>query len=112
MQRDAKRIVDAGLGGIPDEAYRALQRELLRNPGHGNVIPRTGGFRELRWEDQRRGKGRRSGLRIIYYVLASARQIWFFSIYAKNEADDLTAEQCRRLRSAIQQELRARRGLP
>jgi len=29
------------------------------------VMPGTGGFRKVRWEDARRGKGKRGGLRVI-----------------------------------------------
>ena len=53
----------------------------------------TGGFRKLRWADARRGKGRRGGLRIIYYHFLSDHQIWFMTLYNKDEASDLTAQQ-------------------
>ena len=69
----------------------------------------TGGFRKARWEDTRRGKGKRGGLRIIYYYLNSDHQIWFFTLYSKNEAVDLTAEEKKVLKKAIQAELDARR---
>ena len=39
-------------------------------------MPGTGGFRKMRWADARRGKGRRGGLRIIYYHFKSDHQIW------------------------------------
>jgi mRNA-degrading endonuclease RelE of RelBE toxin-antitoxin system len=95
---------------LDDDAYRALQNALLQQPKQGRVVPGTGGFRKLRWRDRRRGKGKRSGLRVIYYVLSSERQIWFFTIYDKDEAENLTAGQCRLLQDAIHEELRARRG--
>jgi len=60
---------------LDDESYRALQRLLLNSPEAGDVMPGTGGFRKLRWEDPRRGKGKRGGLRIIYYYLTADRQI-------------------------------------
>jgi hypothetical protein len=37
-------------------------------------------------------------------------QIWLFTMYDKDEIDDLTVKQCRTLKHAIQEELRARRG--
>ena len=98
---------------LDDEAYRALQQALIQRPEQaaraGPVMAGTGGFRKLRWKDTRRGKGRRGGLRVIYYVLEAERQVWLFTIYDKDETDDLTAEQCRLLKSAIRNELRARR---
>ncbi len=72
-------------------------------------IPGTDGFRKIRWEDARRGKGERGGLRIIYYCFTSAHQIWFFTIYGKNEVTDLTTDEKRALRMAIHAELDARR---
>ena len=95
---------------LDDEAYRALQTALLQRPHLGAVIPGTGGFRKLRWRDDRRGKGKRGGLRIIYFVLEEEQQVWLFSLYDKNEMQDLTVKQCRLLRIAIQAELRARRS--
>jgi len=95
---------------LDDEGYRALQITLMQRPHLGPVVPGTGGFRKLRWHDDRRGKGKRGGLRIIYYVLEERKQIWLFSLYDKNEIQDLTAKQCRLLKLAVQAELEARRG--
>lgn len=52
---------------LTEESYRELQRALMENPELGVVMPGTGGFRKARWEDARRGKGKRGGLRVIYY---------------------------------------------
>ena len=71
---------------LTDESYRELQRALMENPEMGDVMPGTGGFRKVRWEDARRGKGKRGGLRVIYYYLSAVRQIWFFTLYDKDEA--------------------------
>jgi hypothetical protein len=54
-------------GYLTEDEYRRLQNRLAAAPEHGDVIPGTGGFRKLRWTDTRRGKGRRGGLRVIYY---------------------------------------------
>jgi hypothetical protein len=51
---------------LSDDEYRQLQQDLLENPECGTLMPRTGGFRKLRWADRRRGKGKRGGLRIIF----------------------------------------------
>ena len=72
------------------------------------MIPGTGGFRKLRWADIRRGKGRRGGLRVIYYWFHDQSQIWFMTIYGKNEAADLTPEQKRSLKVAIEAEKKSR----
>jgi hypothetical protein len=51
---------------LDDEDYRLLQQALLAEPQIGMLIPGTGGFRKLRWQDKRRGKGKQGGLRVIY----------------------------------------------
>ncbi len=56
---------------LNDDGYRELQAKLAANPDLGDVMPGTGGFRKMRWADARRGKGRRGGLRIIYYYFSS-----------------------------------------
>jgi hypothetical protein len=56
---------------LDDEQFRRLQSALANSPRLGDVMPGTGGFRKLRWADARRGKGRRGGLRLIYYCLMS-----------------------------------------
>ena len=96
-------------GYLNDQDYRALQLALLENPNMGNLMPGTGGFRKVRWQDSRRGKGKRGGLRVIYYHLTENYQIWFFTLYDKNEAVDLTSDEKKQLKQAIQKELAARR---
>ena len=93
---------------LTGESYRELQRALMENPEMGALMPGTGGFRKVRWEDARRDKGKRSGLRIIYYYRSADHQIWLFTLYGKDEAADLTKEQKKSLKKAIQAELEAR----
>ena len=97
-------------GYLNDESYQALQRALLEDPELGDVMPGTSGFRKDRWKDSRRGKGKRGGLRVIYYYLTADHQIWFFTLYDKDEATDLTSGEKKALKKAIQAELEARRN--
>ena len=93
---------------LDDDQLRRLQAELGNTPEIGHLMPGTGGFRKMRWADLRRGKGRRGGLRIIYYHFPSDHQIWLMTLYGKDEASDLTAQQKKALKAAIVDELRAR----
>jgi hypothetical protein len=68
----------------------------------------TGGFRKLRWGDETRGKGKRGGLRVIYFFLPADHQVWLFTLYAKDEADDLTPTQKAHLRAAVEAEMKNR----
>lgn len=74
------------------------------------MIQWTGGFRKMRWSDERRGKGKRGGLRLIYFHFDQDDQIWLLTLYGKDEAADLTNPQKKALREAITQEKSARKA--
>ena len=93
---------------LSDEGYRALQNELAGNPQAGDLMPGTGGFRKVRWADPRRGKGRRGGLRIVYYYFPLDREIWLLTLFDKDEASDLSPKEKKALKAAIDAELGAR----
>ena len=93
---------------LADDDYRALQRQLGLGPDAGDLIPGTGGFRKIRWADRRRGKGRRGGLRVIYYYFPADHQIWLMTLYGKDEAADLTPGEKKALKAAIESECKAR----
>jgi hypothetical protein len=95
---------------LTDDEYREPQHRLAAGPELGDVMPGTGGFRKLRWTDPRRGKGRRGGLRVIYYYFPGEQQIWLMTVYDKDEASDLTPKEKQALKSAIETELRARQA--
>jgi mRNA-degrading endonuclease RelE of RelBE toxin-antitoxin system len=81
---------------LEDDEYRRLQNVLLENPHAGPVIPGTGGVRKLRWAGS--GRGKRGGLRVIYYVAMTRFEFVMIYIYAKNEQEDLSPEQKQALR--------------
>jgi hypothetical protein len=95
---------------LDEEQYFALQTALVRNPEAGDVMPGTGGFRKMRWADPQRGKGRRGGLRLIYYYFDRDQQIWLMALYGKNEAADLSAAEKKALKTAIEEETGRRAG--
>ncbi|WP_256077878.1 toxin [Massilia sp. YIM B04103] len=97
---------------LDDEAYRQLQAELLRNPEAGALLRHTGGLRKLRFQDRRRHKGKRGGLRVIYYWAAARRQCWLFTLFDKDETDDLSADECKLLRQRLYAEIAAREVKP
>ncbi|MBL8389519.1 MAG: toxin [Hydrogenophaga sp.] len=95
---------------LDDEQYRQLQQALLANPEAGDMIEGTGGLRKLRYADARRGKGKQGGLRVIYYWWLGSSQFWLFTVYDKDEADDLTPDQRKVLRQLLKNELDKRQG--
>lgn len=86
---------------LDDDEYGRLQAFLIENSEAGDIIPDSGGFRKVRWQDQRRKKGKRGGLRIIYYLFPEDARIWFATLYDKEHKDDLTPAEKRALQRAI-----------
>ena len=101
----ARRLADY----LDDEDYRRLQNALLDNPETGDVIKDAGGLRKMRFADARRGKGKRGGLRIIYYLWLGGRQFWMFTLYDKDEMDDMTVKERHAFADALRAELEKRR---
>jgi hypothetical protein len=94
---------------LADDAFRAFQSALLKNPEAGDVVEGTGGLRKVRHADPRRGKGKSGGLRVIYFWWEPGRQFWLFTLYDKDEMDDLSPKERKALRDMLKRELEARR---
>lgn len=95
-------------GYLTDDRFRELQLELLRDPERGKVIAGTGGLRKMRFADAQRGKGKRGGLRVIYFWWERGGQFWLFTLYDKDEISDLTAAERKVLKGMLKAELEAR----
>lgn len=96
-----------------DDEFARFQEELVRNPEVGVVIPGCGGIRKIRWAESARGKGKRSGLRIVYLPIVAAKRIYLLTLYSKDECDDLSSDDKKAFRSlaeAIQLEVKRRSG--
>ena len=96
---------------LEDDQYRRLQLSLALDPEAGDVMRGTGGCRKLRWADRRRGKGKRGGLRLIYFYLAKDQQIWLLTLYDKDEVIDLSAREKHLLKAMIDEEMQHRSWL-
>ncbi|WP_235826856.1 addiction module toxin RelE [Facilibium subflavum] len=81
---------------LSDDEYAEFQSHLAENPLIGDVIQQTGGLRKVRWSAK--GKGKRGGVRVIYYYVLPDSQIRLLLIYQKGQKDDLTQEQKKVLR--------------
>ena len=85
---------------MDDDSYRELQDVLIGNPETGDVIPGSGGLRKIRWRVA--GRGKRGGVRVIYYRVNTAERIYMLYAYAKNEVEDLTRGQLKALRQIVE----------
>ncbi|EBR7577408.1 type II toxin-antitoxin system RelE/ParE family toxin [Salmonella enterica] len=81
---DVKNLLD-------DDEYHRLQLFLAIRPDSGDLIQDAGGLRKVRWGV--RGRGKRSGVRIIYFYRVSRSEIRLLLIYKKGIKDDLTAQE-------------------
>jgi hypothetical protein len=84
---------------LDDDSYAAMQMWLAVHPTAGDLIPGSGGCRKLRWGAE--GKGKRGGVRIIYYVKLRGGRIWLLTIYGKGAVENIPAQVLRALREEI-----------
>ena len=89
---------------LEDNDYSDLQAMLVSNLEVGDLIPGGGGLRKLRWPSPRKQKGKRGGMRIIYYIY-SRHKLYMIYAYDKNAQEDLTKKQLKKLREYIKGEL-------
>jgi hypothetical protein len=89
---------------LDDEQYRALQLALLLRPEQGQLIPGARGLRKLRWGAE--GRGKRGGVRTIYYWAVEEHVCYMLYVYAKNEQGDLTPAQAKALARLVREEFK------
>ncbi len=87
---------------LVEDDYRALQVALLLRPEQGPLIPRSGGLRKVRWAGS--GRGKRGGLRVIYYWHPAEETFYMLFVYPKNTQEDLTPSQLKTLRRLVEEE--------
>jgi hypothetical protein len=84
---------------LTDDEYATLQQSLIVNPQAGDVIPGSGGVRKLRWSVA--GRGKRGGIRVIYFLRLRQGEIWMLTLYAKNVTDNIPAKVLRKIKEKI-----------
>ena len=87
---------------ISDDSYAELQHLLRTNPETGELIKGSGGLRKIRCQAQ--GRGKRGGIRVIYYWYVPGDLIYMLLAYAKNQQSDLTPQQLKLLKALIEEE--------
>jgi hypothetical protein len=84
---------------LSEEEYLGLQLYLEGYPSAGAVIPGSGGVRKLRWGME--GRGRRGGIRVIYYWITMRDEIWLLTVYAKNETSTIPGHVLKKIKEEI-----------
>ena len=86
---------------LTDDEYRVFQNVLVEKPDRGDLIKGGGGIRKLRHALP--GRGKSGGVRIIYYWIQDAHQIYLLLIYSKSRKDNLTDQETALLRQLVKE---------
>ncbi len=70
------------------------------NPEAGDVVPGSGGVRKVRWGYV--GRGKRGGVRVIYFNRLSHGEIWLLLIYGKSATENIPSHVLRRIKEEIE----------
>ena len=73
---------------------------IAANPEAGDVVPESGGLRKVRWG--RAGRGKRGGVRVIYYNRLTQGEIWLLLIYGKSVQDNIPAHVLRQIKEELE----------
>jgi hypothetical protein len=84
---------------LSDDEYRELQAFLIGSPNAGDLIQGAGGLRKIRWVSE--NKGKRGGVRVIYYGHLAVNRIYLMTLYAKNEVSDLSSDDKKALKQML-----------
>jgi mRNA-degrading endonuclease RelE of RelBE toxin-antitoxin system len=67
---------------------------IAQNPNAGDVIPGADGARKVRWTVA--GKGKRGGVRVIYFNLSKEEVVLLAAVYAKSDRENMSASEIQR----------------
>lgn len=85
---------------LSDDEFAALQLYLTEHPEEGDVIPHSAGCRKLRWAVS--GRGKRGGVRVIYFLRLVSGQIVLVTMYAKNVQENIDPKLLRLLKEVFE----------
>ncbi|HZF15594.1 MAG TPA: hypothetical protein VE046_06595 [Steroidobacteraceae bacterium] len=89
---------------LTDEDRTALDEWLTVQPDSGALISGSGGLRKLRWRTG--GKGKKGGVRVIYYWRKPQSLIYRAEVYSKAVVTDLSMRELRELSDDLEEWLR------
>ena len=84
---------------LNDDEYLGLQSFLLRYPEAGKIVRGAGGVRKLRWSSS--GKGKRGGVRVIYYFKKQNDEVWLLTMYSKSKVESIPSHILRQIAEEI-----------
>ncbi len=69
-------------------------------PSAGDVVPKSGGIRKVRW--RRAGTGKSGGVRVVYFTRTVEEEIVLLLMYAKSKTDNITGPKLKEIRRVIE----------
>lgn len=101
FSREADRI-------LGEQSHQRLIVFLGLNPEAGAIVQGTGGVRKLRWAIP--GRGKRGGVRVIYYFHSETLPLLALNVYAKSEKTDISPGEKKRLKAEVEEYVRSLTG--
>jgi hypothetical protein len=92
-------LADAKAAGLSDQQRGAIVDRVAAQPTAGDVIPRSGGARKVRFAG--RGKGKSGGYRVITFYAGREMPVFLLALYGKGERADLSKAERNELRSLL-----------
>jgi hypothetical protein len=97
---ETPEFIDKAKSCMDDETRIEFINYIAANPSAGDLITGTGGARKIRWQSDA-NKGKRGGTRIIYYYHDESLPIYLFTVYKKNQKENITDEEKKILHKII-----------
>ncbi len=73
---------------------------IAASPDAGAVIPGSGGLRKIRWGHT--GRGKRGGVRVIYYNRLANGEVWLLAVYDKTVQENIPSHVLRQIKEEIE----------
>ena len=73
---------------------------IAANPDAGAVVPGSGGLRKVRWGQT--GRGKRGGVRVIYYNRLANGEIWLLLVYDKTVRENIPPHVLRKIKEEVE----------
>ncbi|MFA7291519.1 MAG: transcriptional regulator [Rhodocyclaceae bacterium] len=70
------------------------------DPEAGDVVPGSGGVRKVRWGST--GRGKRGGVRVIYFNRLANGEVWLLLVYGKSVRENIPAHVLRQIKEEIE----------
>lgn len=86
--------------GFVDDNLRQLENQILQNPKIGPVIQGTGKLRKMRFAFENSGKS--GSVRVCYVDFEVFSQVYFITVFAKNEKANLTKAERNQIKTVIE----------